>query len=254
MPGLQTETRSWGCAAAEELGGSEDRNPIKLHRPRQPSVREKSSSGAQGTRGSSRRGSRRAASRTQRPRAWPAPAPTRASQLGRPRHPHPARFPARPTSPLGAHDALLLQHKRGPVHQARHYGHAQAERHRGGARAARPLPGRRRRRRCSPHSARARPARLRAAAAAAGRGRRPGDCGPSRGGPSASEGPGLGGDGGQARTGMVPAGSGRDPGTTGRRWGRGRGGRTRGQRGRAQVERGPDVSRGGPNRRRRGER
>ena len=77
--------------------------------------------------------------------------------------PTPSRAAARPTSPLGAHDALLLQHEGGPVHQARHHGHAQAERHGGGARAARPLPGRRRRcSRCSPHSARARPPRLRA--------------------------------------------------------------------------------------------
>ena len=82
------------------------------------------------------------------PRTPPAPTPSRAA--------------ARPTSPLGAHDALLLKHERGPVHQARHYGHAQTERHGGGARAARPLPGRRCCSSRSPHSARARTLRLRA--------------------------------------------------------------------------------------------
>lgn len=109
----------------------------------------------------------------------PAPAGPRALRLAAaPAPPRTRAQPAaRPTSPLGAHDALLLQHERGPVHQAGHDGHAQAERHSDGARAARPLPGRRRCRRCSPHSAAPpsapAPARLRVW----GRGRRGGRAG-----------------------------------------------------------------------------
>lgn len=107
----------------------------------------------------------RATTRTP-PNLRPLASPRRAAASSTPPPPTPSRAAARPTSPLGAHDALLLQHERGPVHQARHHGHAQAERYGGGARAARPLPGRRRCRRCSPHSA---GARLRACACALAR-------------------------------------------------------------------------------------
>lgn len=127
--------------------------------------------------------------------------------------PPPSTAP-RPTSPFGAHDALLLQHERGPVHQARHDGHAQAERHSCRARTARPLPGRRRCRRCSPHSARALPSCLRLRAAPAGSrggdGDPPGSNGVGAGDPRSVEPNGIGGAGTWFRRAVSGIGCGED--------------------------------------------
>lgn len=52
-----------------------------------------------------------------------------------------ARGGGAPTSPAGPHDPFLLQDEGGAVHQAGHHGHAQAQRHGGGAGALRrPVP------------------------------------------------------------------------------------------------------------------